>query len=38
VCANCHAERTHGFKEELEEDFPNEAWTPRTLFFSATAF
>jgi hypothetical protein len=25
VCANCHAERTHGFKEELEEDFPNEA-------------
>ncbi|CAB4167022.1 HNHc domain containing protein [uncultured Caudovirales phage] len=25
VCGNCHAERTHGFKEELEEDFPNEA-------------
>jgi hypothetical protein len=25
VCANCHAERTHGFKDELEEDFPNEA-------------
>jgi hypothetical protein len=25
VCSNCHAERTHGFKEELEEDFPNEA-------------
>ena len=25
VCANCHAERTHGFKGELEEDFPNEA-------------
>jgi len=25
VCANCHAERTHGLKDELEEDFPNEA-------------
>ena len=25
VCANCHAERTHGYKDELEEDFPNEA-------------
>lgn len=25
VCANCHAERTYGFKEELEEDFPHEA-------------
>jgi hypothetical protein len=25
VCANCHAERTHGLKDELEEDFPNES-------------
>lgn len=25
VCSNCHAERTHGLKDELEEDFPNES-------------
>lgn len=25
VCSNCHAERTHGFQDELEEDFPNES-------------
>lgn len=25
VCANCHAERTHGLRDEIEEDFPNEA-------------
>ena len=25
VCANCHAERTYGTHDELEEDFPHEA-------------
>jgi hypothetical protein len=24
VCANCHAERTHGNQDEIEEDFPSE--------------